>query len=80
MIKIGERKMETVESTDGIKTGMTPTGLTSVEVETDVAVEAATAKVNHRKGPRKTDDPSAPYGRKADGTPRGKPGRRSKSV
>jgi hypothetical protein len=43
--------------------------------------EPAEAKVDRRKGVRKTNDPAAPYGYKADGvTPRSKPGRRPKAV
>lgn len=43
------------------------------------AAKAKTAKGSRAGQMTKTDDPEAPYGRKADGTPRGKPGRKPSS-
>jgi len=46
-----------------------------------VEAPVADGKADRRKGIRKSNDPAAPYGYKADGvTPRSKPGRRAKAA
>lgn len=42
-----------------------------------VSANAAKTTAKASATPRKTNDPEAPYGRKADGTPRAKPGRKA---
>jgi hypothetical protein len=46
-------------------------------IPTVKAAAAGTKTVKASATPRKTNDPQAPYGRKADGTPRAKPGRKA---
>jgi hypothetical protein len=55
----------------GPKRGPKGGGIAAAKAKTAAKVSSGRAT--------KTDDPEAPYGRKADGTPRGKPGRKPAS-
>ena len=52
----------------------------TVVEKAEEVVEAKEVSANdRRRGSRKTNDPAAPYGYKADGTPRKAPGRPKKA-